>query len=134
MMSLLFPSPEFLNLCFSFFGFEKVNGLFPFSFQNGKYMVIDSLNGHSEWCLFVVICANWKATFLHGKWNYFQCWHISSNRWNKWTVHVSWNHSAVCLQTYLLLLTDSQSVVNQCHTRWRLWSIVTVYLPVPLES
>lgn len=69
-------------------------------------------------CLLTVICANWKSTFLLRKWNHSQCWHTFPDSWNKWTVHISWNHAAGCLKTYLLLLAGSQSVVNRCHTRW----------------
>lgn len=85
-------------------------------------------------CLLTVICTNWKSTFLPGKWNYSQCWHISLDSWNKWTVRVSWNHAGGCPQTYLLLLAGSQSVVNQRDTRWRLWNVVVASLPVPSES
>lgn len=42
------PIIEFLRLCFSFLGLEKVNGLFPFYFEKGKYVVTDSLNSRSE--------------------------------------------------------------------------------------
>lgn len=47
-MTLMFPSTELLKLHFYFLGFEKVNGLFRFSFEKGKYAVIDFSNSHSE--------------------------------------------------------------------------------------
>lgn len=112
MMTLLFPFTKFLKLQF-FLGHKEISGLFPFSSEKGKCVVIDSPNDHSglHVCL-TVICANWKHTFLDGKWNYSQCWHISMDSLNKWTVHISWNHAAGCMQTYLLLLTGSCEPVS----------------------
>lgn len=50
MMQLLFPFTEFLQLQF-FLGHKEINGLFPFSSEKGKCVVMDCPNGHSGWHL-----------------------------------------------------------------------------------